>query len=123
MGRRRERRLRVVQIGSEKDFNCDQGRTQAEMFAPTPSTLSLKTMFAVRSHGRNTHPDRDYIASASDGHTALLRDDIDRAFSSILPEESEWCEDEVWKLHRALYGIFQCTETVAPTCCASLVKF
>ena len=32
-----------------KDFNRDQGHTQPEMFAPAPSTLSLKKL-AVSSH-------------------------------------------------------------------------
>ena len=32
-----------------------------EMFAPTPSTVSLKTMFAVSSHDRNNQPERDYL--------------------------------------------------------------
>ena len=30
-----------------KDYNRCQGRTQPEMFSPTPSTLSLKTMLAA----------------------------------------------------------------------------
>ena len=30
------------------DFSLDQGRTQPEMIAPTPSTWSLKTMLAVK---------------------------------------------------------------------------
>ena len=45
-----------------KDFHRDQGRTQPEMFAPTPSTLSLKTILAVSSHDRTNHPGCDYIA-------------------------------------------------------------
>ena len=36
-----------------KDYNRCQGRTQLEMFSPTPSTLSLKTMLAASSHDRN----------------------------------------------------------------------
>ena len=36
-----------------KDYNRCQGRTQPEMFSPTPSTLSLKTMLAASSHDRN----------------------------------------------------------------------
>ena len=35
-----------------KDFNRSQGCTQPEMFSPTPSTLSLKTMLAASSHDR-----------------------------------------------------------------------
>ena len=35
-----------------KGFNRNHGRTKPEMFAPTPSTLSLKTMLAVNSHDR-----------------------------------------------------------------------
>ena len=33
-----------------KDYNRCQERTQPEMFSPTPSTLSLKTMLAASSH-------------------------------------------------------------------------
>ena len=36
-----------------KDYNRCQVRTQPEMFSPTPSTLSLKTMLAASSHDRN----------------------------------------------------------------------
>ena len=35
-----------------KDYNRCQERTQPEMFSPTPSTLSLKTMLAASSHDR-----------------------------------------------------------------------
>ena len=54
-----------------KDFNRNQGRTQPEMFAPTPSTLRQKTMLAVSSHDRSSHPERGYIAIAIDVHTAF----------------------------------------------------
>ena len=38
-----------------KEINHDHGRMQTEMFAPTPSTPSLKTMLATSSHDRNHH--------------------------------------------------------------------
>ena len=44
-----------------KDYNRCQGRSQPEMFSPTPSTLSLKTMLAASSHDRNSDPDSDHI--------------------------------------------------------------
>ena len=69
MGRSRERRLCEVQ---------DQGRTQPGMFAPTPSTPSLKTMLAASSHDRNGHPELDYVAIAIGVHTAFLHADIDQ---------------------------------------------
>ena len=50
------------------------------------------------------HPERDDIAIAIDVHTAFLHADSDQEWSAEPPEESELCEDEVWKLHRALYG-------------------
>ena len=40
-----------------KDYNRCQGCTQPEMFSPTPSTLSLKTMLAASSHDRNNDPE------------------------------------------------------------------
>ena len=55
-----------------KDSKRDQGHTQPEMFAPTPSTLSVKTMLAARLHDRNKHRKRDYIALAIDVHSAFL---------------------------------------------------
>ena len=61
-----------------KDFNRNHGRTKPEMFAPTPSTLSLKTVLAVNSHDQNNHPERDYIASAIGVHTAFLHADFDQ---------------------------------------------
>ena len=39
-----------------KNYHRCQERTQPEMFSPTPSTLSLKTMLAVNSHDRNSDP-------------------------------------------------------------------
>ena len=61
-----------------KGVNRDHGRTQPEMFAPTP-TLSLKTMLGVSSHDRNNHPKCDCITIAIDVHTAFLHADIDQA--------------------------------------------
>ena len=87
-----------------KDFNQDQGPTRPKMFAPTPSTLSLKTMLAANSHDRNNHPQRDYNAIAIEVHTAFLHADIDQELFAEPPEESDLCEDEVWTLHKALSG-------------------
>ena len=94
-----------------KNFNRAHGRTQPEMFAPKPSTPSLKTMSAASSHDRNNHPEFDYIAIA-----AFLHADIDQELFAEPPEESELCE-EVGKLHKSGTRISQSTETVAPTCC------
>ena len=60
-----------------KDYNRCQGATQPEMFSPTPSTLSLKTMLAASSHNRNCHPEREDITIAIDVHTAFLHADVD----------------------------------------------
>ena len=54
-----------------QDFNRDQKRTQPEMFAPTPPTLSLKTMLTANSHDRNNHPESDYIAKAIDAQHSI----------------------------------------------------
>ena len=74
------------------------------MFAPTPSTLSLKTMLATSSHDQNNYPEEDYVAIAIDVHTEFLHADIDQDLYAEPPEESELNEDEVWKLHKAMYG-------------------
>ena len=92
-----------------KDYNRCQGRTQHEMFSPTPSTLSLKTMLAASSHDRNNHPESNHITVSIDVHTAFLHADVDQDLFAEPPEPDEWYdaglkEDEVWKLNKALYG-------------------
>ena len=89
-----------IPIGLERH----KSRIQTEMFAPTASTLSLKTMLDTSSHDRNNHPEGDFVALAIDVHTAFLHADIDQDLYAELPEESELNEDEVWKLQKALYG-------------------
>ena len=90
-----------------KDYNRCQGRTQPEMFSPTPSTLSLKTMLAASS--RNNDPESNHITISIDVHTAFLHADVDQDLFAEPPEPDEWYdaglkEDEVWKLNKALYG-------------------
>ena len=75
-----------------KSFNCDHGRTPPEMLAPTPSTLSLKTILPASSHDRKTHPENAYIAIATDA-------DIDQDLFAEL-----CCQDEMWTLHETLCG-------------------
>ena len=91
-----------------KDYNRCQERTQPEMFSPTPSTLSLKTMLAASSHDRNNDPESDHITIAIDVHTALLHEDVDQDLFAEPPEPDQWYdaglkEDEVWGLNKALY--------------------
>ena len=59
-------------------------------------------MLAASSHDRNNHSEEDYIAIVLDVHTAFLHADIDQDQYAEPPEELN--EDEVWKLHKALYG-------------------
>ena len=92
-----------------KDYNRCQGRTQPEMFSPTPSTLSLKTMLAASSHDRNNDLESNHITVSIDVHTAFLHADVDQDLFAEPPEPDEWYdaglkEDEVWKLNKALYG-------------------
>ena len=66
-------------------------------------------MLAAKSHDRNNHPECDNITIASDVHTAFLHADIDQKLFAEAPESDEWyesqlCEDEIWKLNKALYG-------------------
>ena len=87
-----------------KDYNRCQGRTQPEMFSPTP-TLSLKTMLAASSHDRNNDPESNHITVSID----VLHADVDQDLFAEPPEPDEWYdaglkEDEVWKLNKALYG-------------------
>ena len=92
-----------------KDYNRCQGRTQPEMFSPTPSTLSLKKVLAASSHDRNNDPESNHITVSIDVHTAFLHADVDQDLFAEPPEPDEWYdagleEDEVWKLNKALYG-------------------
>ena len=92
-----------------KDYNRCQGRTQPEMFSPTPSTLSLKTMLAASSHDRNNDPESNHITVSIDVHTAFLHADVDQDLFAEPPEPDEWYdaglkEDKVWKLNKELYG-------------------
>ena len=52
-----------------KDYIRCQRLTHPEMFSPTPSTLSLKTMLAASSHDRDSDPESDHITIAIDVHT------------------------------------------------------
>ena len=115
-----KRAIQTRWVGREKDgrvksrpvlMDCNrcQGRTQPEMFSPTPSTLSLKTMLAASSHDRNSDPESDHITIATDVHTAFLHADVDQDLFAEPPEPDEWYdaglkEDEVWRLNKALYG-------------------
>ena len=92
-----------------KDYNRCQGRTQPEMFSPTPSTLSLQTMLAASSHDRNNDPESNHTTVSIDVHTAFLHTDVDQDLFAGPPEPDEWYdaglkEDEVWILNKALYG-------------------
>ena len=85
-----------------KDYNRSQRRTQPEMFSPTPSTLSLKTMLAASSHDRNNDPESNHITVSIDVRTAFLHADVDQDFFAEPPEPDEWYdaglkEDEVSK--------------------------
>ena len=101
-----------------KDYNRCQGRTQPEMFSPTPSTLSLKTMLAASSHDRNNDPESNHITVSIDVHTAFLHADVDQDLFAEPPEPDEWHdaglkEDEVWKLNKSTVRISQSTKIVA----------
>ena len=90
-----------------------RGKQQPEMFFPTHSTLSLKTMLAVSSPSRNPHPDVDHVAVAIGVHP-----DTDQDLYAEPPEDHEGFDVkpvDIWKLHRSLYWIPQSTKTVAPT--------
>ena len=105
----REKDGRVKSRLVPKDYNRCQGATQPEMFPPTPSTLSLKTMLAASSHDRNSHPERQHITIAIDVHTVFLDADVDQDLFAEPPEPDEWYDavlrdDEVWKLNKALHG-------------------
>ena len=102
-----------------KDYNRCQGRTQPEMFPPTPSTLSLKTMLAASSHDRNHDPESDHITVSIDVHTAFLHADVDQDLFAEPPEPDEWYdaglkEDEVWKLNKARTKIVASTPRECP---------
>ena len=103
----REKDGRVKSRFVLKDYNRCQGRTQPEMFSPTPSTLSLKTMLGTSSHDRNSDPESDHITVAIDVHTAFLHANVNHDLFAEPPEPDEWYDarlKEVRKLNKALYG-------------------
>ena len=105
---REKRRTSEIQVSRERQQSMSR-RTQPEMFSPTPSTLSLKTVLAASSHDKNSDPESDNITVAIDVHTAFLHADVDQDLHAEPPEPDEWYdagrkEDEVWKLNKALYG-------------------
>ena len=105
----REKDGRVKSSLFLEDFNRGQERTQPEMFAPTPSTVSLKTMLAASSHDRNNHAEYDRITIAIDVDTAFLHADVDQELFTEPPGSDEWYEselreDEVWELDNDLFG-------------------
>ena len=79
-----------------KDYNRCLGRTQPEMFSPTPSTMSLKTMLAACSHDRNSDPESGHITIAIDVHTAFLHAAILESLNShpFLTDPSCFRHDE-----------------------------
>ena len=98
----------------------EDGCVKSRLF-PNGFNRSLwKTKLAVSSHDRNNHPERDHIAIAIDQHTAFLHADIDQDLVAEPPEESELCEDDARKLHKALYCCRKAPQIVTPTCCDSI---
>ena len=105
----REKDGRVKSRFVLKDYNRCQERTKTEMFSPTPTTLSLKTMLAASSHDRNNNPESNNITVSIDVHTAFLYADVDQNLFAEPLEPDDWYdaglkEDDVWKLNKALYG-------------------
>ena len=86
----REKDGRVKSRFVLKDYNRCQVRTQPEMFSPTPSTLSLKTMLAANSHDRNNDPESNHITVSIDVHTAFLHADVDQDLFAEPPDSVEW---------------------------------
>ena len=95
-----------------KDYSRCQERTQPEVFSPTPSTLSLKTMLAASSHNRNNDPESDHITIAIDVHIAFLHADVDRDLFAKPPEPDEWYDAGCHQKK-----LSQSTKIVAPTPC------
>ena len=95
-----------------KDYNRCQVRTQPEMFSPTPSTLSLKTMLAASSHDRNNDPESNHITVSIDVHTAFLHADVDQDLFAEPPEPDEWYDAEL-KEHEVWVRITQISKIVA----------
>ena len=101
-----------------KDYNRCQGRTQPEMFSPTPPTLSLTTMLAASSHDRNSDPESDHITIAIDVHTAFLHADVDQDLFAEPPEPDEWHDAGLKQdAEQSIVQLSQSTKIVAPTPC------
>ena len=99
MGRSRERRLCEVQAGSEGLQSCSRAYSARDLCTDTIDTVSENSVGCELARSKQSPS-----AIAIDGHTSFLHADIDQDFFAEPPEESELCEDEVWKQHKALYG-------------------
>ena len=105
-----------------------QGRTQPEMFSPTPVDIVIENDAGLRAYTTgNSDPEGDHITIAIDVHTAFLHADVDQDLFAEPPEPDEWYdaglkEDEVWRLNKALYGYRKAPKLVAPTPCEYLGK-
>ena len=78
-----------LQAGSEGLQSKTKGVLNPRCSAPTPSTLSLKTMLAVSSYGRNNHSESDHITMAIEVSTAFVHADSDQEFFAEPPEADE----------------------------------
>ena len=99
MGRSRGRRLCGVQAGSEGLQSCSRAYSARDVCTDTIDTVSENSVGCELARSKQSPS-----AIAIDGHTSFLHADIDQDFFAEPPEESELCEDEVWKQHKALYG-------------------
>ena len=82
----REKDGRVKVQADSEGFQPKTVAYKPEMFSPTPSTLSSKTMLAASAHDRNNHPECDHFTFSIDVHAAFLHADVDQELFAEPPE-------------------------------------
>ena len=103
----REKDGRVKSRLVTKDVDREKGEQHPEMFSPTPSTLSLKTILGTaHTIVIRIQMSTNHIAVGFDVLSALLNADIDQDLCPLPREDHEGFDEkpyDAWKLHNVLY--------------------
>ena len=98
-----------------KDCNRCQGRTQPEMFSPTPSTLSLKTLLAAAHTTETMIWSRTHITVSIDVHTAFLHAMSTKTCLQNRQNQMSTERRRSVEIEQSTVRISQCSKIVAST--------
>ena len=76
-----------------------------DFYAPTPSLSCLRLLLSHNSWSRNTHTSQNYTLQSFDVSTAFLHADLEDEVYVRAPPGVQLKPGEVWRLHKALYGL------------------